>query len=114
MTVINTAITPMAQIIIFGVPALFVPERISRDTVHLGLHCYELQAGGSVPFAILDRTDEGFFGTVLTAFPLSVPEESYREIHPGDFLNGGREHLTPAQFEEKYRQFGVYPHGTEV
>ena len=43
MKTINAAITPMQEVRLFGEPALFTPERVSRDTVHLGLFPYELE-----------------------------------------------------------------------
>lgn len=35
MNKINAAITRMEEVEIFGIPALFTPKRISRDTLHL-------------------------------------------------------------------------------
>ena len=34
----------MKEIEIFGIPALYTPHKVSRQTIHLGMYCYELQA----------------------------------------------------------------------
>lgn len=96
MKTINAAITPMQEVRLFGEPALFTPERVSQDTVHLGLFPYELEME---PFSLKEKAqDAHFFGTVLTLFPL---EE--QPLTPGDFqadLALGR--YRPAAFEERY------------
>ena len=96
MKTINAAITPMQEVRLFGEPALFTPERVSRDTVHLGLFPYELE---TEPFALKERAEDGrLFGTVLALEPLQE-----QPLAPGDFqadLALGR--YRPAAFEERY------------
>lgn len=99
MKIINAAITPMQEIRLFGEPALFSPERVSRDTVHLGLFPYELE---TEPFSLKGKAqDTRFFGTVLTLSPIGE-----QPLHPGDFeanLQLGR--YRPAEFEERYSPY---------
>ena len=45
MTKINANTVRMKEVEIFGIPALYTPCQVSRQTVHLGMYCYELQAG---------------------------------------------------------------------
>ena len=78
MKIINAAITPMQEVRLFGEPALFTPERVGRDTVHLGLFPYELE---TEPFALKERAEDGrLFGTVLALEPLQE-----QLLAPGDF-----------------------------
>ncbi len=44
MSIVNANMTPMRVCWIFGVPALFTPYRVSRQTVHFGLYQYDMQA----------------------------------------------------------------------
>ena len=45
METINASITRMEEVEIFGIPALYTPYKVSRQTVHLGLYQYELRTG---------------------------------------------------------------------
>ena len=38
METINASITRMEEVEIFGIPALYTPYKVSRQTVHLGLY----------------------------------------------------------------------------
>ena len=105
MNIINAAITRMEEVEIFGVPALFVPHRISKDTLHLQLFCYEMQAQTDEvePFVLTDHADTELYGTVLTLFPIELSADGTRPIFFGDFRSGLNEgSYTPAEFEEKY------------
>ena len=42
MNIINASTVRMEEVEIFGIPALYTPYKVSRQTVHLGLYCYEL------------------------------------------------------------------------
>lgn len=44
MSIVNANMTTMRVCRIFGVPALFTPHRVSRQTVHFGLYQYDMQA----------------------------------------------------------------------
>ncbi|RKJ40123.1 hypothetical protein D7X94_09680 [Acutalibacter sp. 1XD8-33] len=103
MTMINAALTPMQEVEIFGYPALFTPNRVSRDTVHM-LFCYEMQvAAKGRPFALVERAKEkNFFGTVLTPVPVEI-EKGRKPVRPGDFVSDPlAASYTPAIFEQKY------------
>ena len=103
MNKINAAITRMEEVEIFGIPALFTPKRISRDTLHLQLFCYEMQAqlGEVEPFILTDHAEQEFYGTVLSLFPIDLTPDGRRPI--GDFRSDiGEGSYTPAEFEEKY------------
>ena len=73
MNIINASITKMEEIEIFGIPALYTPYKVSRQTVHLGMNCYELQAGPE---------------------DWSQPRRLMGELGIG--------YYTPAEFEDKY------------
>ena len=112
MEYINASITPMEEVEVFGIPALYTPYKVSRQTVHLGLYCYELQAGleDGRPHCLMDRADAGFSGTVLTPVPVEGTSGGGRAVGPGDFRAGlGEGHYTPAQFEAKYLSPGMDP-----
>ena len=105
MEIINASITRMEEVEIFGIPALYTPWKVSRQTVHLGLYCYELRMDlkGSPGIRVVDQADEGFFGTILTPVPVEGAAGEGRAVGPGDFqtdLEAG--YYTPAEFEEKY------------
>ena len=105
MNKINAAITRMEEVEIFGIPALFTPKRISRDTLHLQLFCYEMQAqlGEVEPFILTDHVEQEFYGTVLSLFPIDLTPDGRRPIFFGDFRSDiGEGSYTPAEFEEKY------------
>ena len=88
MNVINASITKMEEIEIFGIPALYTPHKVSRQTVHLGMYCYELQAAPEdwgQPRRLMNEVDEGFYGTVLTPVPVEGAEGAGLVIGPEDF-----------------------------
>ena len=105
MEIINASITRMEEVEIFGIPALYTSYRVSRQTVHLGLYCYELwtDLADGRPSRLMDKAEVGFCGTVLTPVPVEGTAGQGRAIGPEDFQTGLREgHYTPAEFEEKY------------
>ncbi len=85
--------TPMREIEIFGIPALFTEQEIPNEKI-FDLHCYEL-------FSAEDGVT--FLGTVLTAIPVEVPESGERDVYDDDLLlDTAGEALTPEEFAEKY------------
>ena len=44
---INANLHRMPKVTVLGIPALITPHKISRDTIHLGLFCYELKGDGN-------------------------------------------------------------------
>lgn len=91
---------------ILGVPGLFTTLRVSRATVPPGMYLYEMQTSADDwgrPGLLSQNITVEHFGTVLTASPITLPESGYRDLAPGDFDElHGAEHLTVAEFEEKY------------
>ena len=103
MTQINAAVTPMREVEIFGCPALFTPNRVNRDTVHM-LFSYEMQvAADGQPFALVAHAeDSNFFGSVLTPVPMELAE-GMKAIGEDDFMADPlASYYTPAVFEQKY------------
>ena len=85
--------TPMREIEIFGIPALFTEQEIPNEKI-FDMHCYEL-------FSAEDGVT--FLGTVLTAIPVEVPESGERDVYDDDLmLDTAGEVLTPEEFAEKY------------
>ena len=113
MSIINASTTKMEEIEIVGIPALYTPYKVSRQTVHLGMYCYELQAGPEdwgQPRRLMDEAGEGFFGTVLTPVPVEGADGEGLAIGPEDFkAELGIGYYTPAEFEDKYLSPGYDP-----
>ena len=106
MTKINANTVRMKEVEIFGIPALYTPCQVSRQTVHLGLYCYELQAESQDhgwPRSLVHRAEKGFLGTVLTFVPMIKAENESKPVYQGDFVDDLQEgYYTPAEFEDKY------------
>ena len=85
--------TPMREIEIFGIPALFTEQDIPEET-YPNLHCYHL---------ISANDGETLLGTVLTVIPVEIPESGERDVYSNDLmLDTEGEILTPEEFSEKY------------
>ena len=86
MSTINANMTPMRVCWIFGVPALFTPYRVSRQTVHFGLYQYDMQALLDSPnevFVLAEQAEDLFYGTVLTTQKIEKSvAPTKREIDP--------------------------------
>ena len=89
-----TGQTPLREIEIFGIPALFTEQEIPPDEQSPDMHYYELvSADGSA----------ALLGTVLTVIPVEVPEGGERDVYDSDLmLDTEGELLTPEEFAEKY------------
>lgn len=89
-----TGQTPMREIEIFGIPALFTEQDIPPDQRPPDMYCYELVSADG---------RGALLGTVLTALPVEIPEEGERDVYDSDLMldTGGRT-LTPEEFLEKY------------
>ena len=96
----------MREIEIFGIPALFSPNRIKESDVYPGLHHYEIMSSPVFPDSPRHLTadaGEKFLGTVLSPVKIYLTPDGQREIEPGDlFLDIEAGRYTPAEFEEKY------------
>ncbi len=106
MTTINANLTRMPEVSVLGFPALFIPQRVSRSTVHLGLYQYELAGNLTDPGRILIVTQdagEDFCGTLLSFAPLLMEGVSMLILDARDLnIPEKTEYYTPAEFEQKY------------
>ena len=103
---IDTVKERMKTVEIFEIPGLFSVKRIDRVAIPKGMYAYDLQASKEdwgQPCRIGYQITERYFGTVLTASPVALPESGYCEAGPHDFIQGEKtERLTVAEFEAKY------------
>lgn len=106
MDSINAAKERMEAVEIFEIPGLFSVKRIDRAAIPKGMYAYDLQASKedwNRPCRIAHQITERYFGTVLTASPVALPESGYREAGPRDFIQGEQaERLTMAEFEARH------------
>lgn len=113
MNYIDVSKERMAAVEILGVPGLFTPRRINRATVPAGMYAYDMQTSAddwNQPKQIAAHVAGGYFGAVLTASPIQLPESGCLELSPGDFTMAAEvEHLTIAEFEAKYLPPPVWP-----
>jgi len=90
----TTEHTPMREIEIFGIPALFTGRDIPSDDIPIGLYHYRLLNAGD---------PESLIGTVLTPVPVEIPESGERDVYKADLmLDVEGDTLTPEAFAEKY------------
>ncbi len=90
----KTGQTPLREIEIFGIPALFTDQDIPPDEQIPDMHYYALVS-----------TEDGvtLLGTVLTLIPVEIPESGERDVYDSDLmLDTVGELLTPEEFAEKY------------
>lgn len=89
---------------IIGIPGLFTTQRVNRATVPTGMYLYEMQTDEedwSQPCLLGRHITVEHFGTVLTASPITLNENGYLDLKPGDFVMGdGYDRLTVTQFED--------------
>lgn len=89
-----TGHTPMREIEIFGIPALFTDRDIPSNGQICDMYCYELASA---------EDGETLLGTLLTAIPVELPESGERDVYDDDLiLDTAGELLTPEEFAEKY------------
>ena len=90
------------EVELFDVPALFINERVAGEAVPEGLHRYELRGADydpGYPLTIEKQVMVNHAATILTAVPLSLPEQGYFRL--GDELNFTGEMVTLAEYQEK-------------
>lgn len=91
---IVTKQTPMREIEIFGIPALFTDAEIPESQQLPGLFCYEL---------VSTDNSSRLLGSILTLNPVDLPETGERDVYDTDLnLDTEGEMLTPEEFGEKY------------
>ena len=73
----KTGQTPLREIEIFGIPALFTDQDIPPDEQSPDMFYYELvSADGSA----------ALLGTVLTLIPVEIPESGERDVYDSDLM----------------------------
>ena len=107
MKKINANLYRMTQVTVLGIPALITPHKISRDTIHLGLFCYELKGEGNArayPMIIADEVpDEECVGSLITVAPMLMERVHQLKLLPGDITESDDTYLyTPAEFERMF------------
>lgn len=76
------------EVELFDVPALFANGRVELETLPEGIYRYELRGTDSdpgYPYSVEEHVTVNHAATILTAFPLNLPEEGWLFI--GDELN---------------------------
>lgn len=108
MEMMNANLLRMQRCTLLGLPALFTPHRIDSRTVHLGFHCYEVQAmRGQNPaiFCLTDDAGEDLYGTVLCLAQIRMGPGDKRVLRDGDLeLSWINRQFTPAAFEDLYQR----------
>lgn len=104
---INPNLHRLPHVTVLGIPALITPYKVSRDTVHLGLYCYELKGkdtAGKYPVIIAEEVDdEDCLGTILTLAPMLMERVHQLILLPGDVEEMEDSiQYTPAEFERMY------------
>lgn len=87
---------------LFGKPALFTNNRVSRATVPAEFICYDLRGSDNDPgrpTSLESKVSVNHAGTILSPQPIRIPESGYRRI--GGKLNFLSEQLTLADFCER-------------
>ncbi|MCC8125895.1 MAG: DUF3849 domain-containing protein [Clostridiales bacterium] len=87
---------------LFGTPALFDIGRVADEDVPSGLYRYELRGSDddpAVPVTIENHVVVNHAATVLTAYPIPIPERNFLRL--GEELNFGAEGMITVQ---DYRQ----------
>ena len=74
MEKINANLHRMPKVTVLGIPALITPHKISRDTIHLGLFCYELKGNGNAleyPIIVAQQVPAwDSVGSIITIAPM--------------------------------------------
>ena len=86
------------------IPALITPHKISRDTIHLGLFCYELKGDGNAleyPIVVAEEVPDGeCVGSLITIAPMLMEHVPQLKLLPVDILGSDDTYLyTPTEFE---------------
>lgn len=102
---INALTEHFEAVEILGIPALFTTLRVDRETVPKGMYAYDMKTNEEdwlFPDLLGRHVTVDHYGTVLTASPIPLPENGYRDLAPGDFVfDSGADQLTVAEFEDK-------------
>ncbi len=88
---------------LFGEPALFTNSRVARYSVPKGFYCYDLRGSDydpGKPVTIENIVAVNHAGTVLTAEPVDIPKEGFRNLKNG--LNFLGDYLSLDDFCEEH------------
>lgn len=103
---INAMTERLETIEILGIPGLFSTLPIDRDSIPTGMYAYDMQTSAedwSHPSCLAISITEQHYGTVITASPITLPENGSLNLTGEDFcLCTPCEGLTVAEFERKY------------
>lgn len=70
----------------FDVPALFSNGRVDVSSLSEGIYCYELQGADydpGYPLYVKESVGVNHAGTILTAYPLEIPEQDFLRLGVG-------------------------------
>lgn len=88
---------------LFGITALFINGRFSRENVPEGLYCYDLRGSDydpGDPATVEHHVLVNHAGTILTAKPIEIPAQGYLPL--GEGLNFITDVMTINEFRKKY------------
>ena len=107
MKKINANLHRLPYVTVLGIPALITPHKVSRDTIHLGLFCYELKGVNKsmeYPMIIADEVpDEECVGSLICVAPMLMENIYQLILRPGDIQESSDSFkYTPAEFERMY------------
>ena len=95
------------EVVLFGIPALFTDWRIDRNSVPEGLHLYEIRhtdEDWGHPCQLARGILVNFYGSLLTAAPISIPDSGYLDFREDDFINViSNCGVTTKEFQAKHR-----------
>lgn len=89
------------EVELFDVPALFANGRVGLETLPEGIYRYELRGRDSdpgYPYSVEENVTVNHAATILTAFPLNLPEEGWLFI--GDELNFTGGDMTIREYQQ--------------
>lgn len=105
----DAATEQFEHIELFGKPALFTNARIDKNTVPLGLYCYDLRGSDrdpGNPVTLETHVAVNHAGTVLTPDKVKIPKAGYKPLKDG--LNFLGDELSLEQFCQEH-QISVQP-----
>ena len=76
------------EVTVLGTPALFTDWRVDRATIPAGMFLYEVRHADSDwgdPCQLAWGILVNFYGTILTAKPMDIPESGYLDFESGDW-----------------------------
>ena len=90
------------QVEFYDVPALFSNGRVDRESLPEGIFCYELRGADydpGHPLTVEEHVTVNHAATILTAVPVTIPEQGYLRLGDGMNFTGG-EQTIPEYLQE--------------